>query len=242
MNNQTDTLFSNPGMSSPFQFDQNVAEVFPDMIKRSVPGYEIIINHIEKFAAQFSQNNTHYYDLGCSLGAASLAMSKGINKENCKIFAIDNSKSMLARCQSHISAFKHPTPIALHNADILKTTISNASMVVLNFTLQFIHQQEREKLLKTIYKGLNPGGILLISEKITFKNESVNQLMTSLHHTFKKENGYSDLEISQKRNALENVLTPEPLNTHLERLERIGFTSATCWLQQFNFSSILAIK
>ncbi len=242
MNTKSDTLFSAPVKSTPFQFDKSVAEVFPDMIKRSVPGYDIIIKQIEKLAGQFVKNNTNCFDLGCSLGAASLAMSKGIHQDDCKIIAVDNSEAMLGRCQQHINAFKHSTPVELHLADILDMPVENAAMVVLNFTLQFIQNEKRSALLSRIYEGMNSGGVLLLSEKIIFKNPTINRLLTNLHHDFKKENGYSDLEISQKRNALENVLTPETLDNHLTRLNRVGFSTATCWLQQFNFISIIAIK
>jgi len=242
MNDKTDTLFSRPGSKLPFSFDKKVAEVFPDMIQRSVPGYPIIIQHIEKLASRFVTDDSLVFDLGCSLGAASLAMSKGIKTKGNKIIGVDNSAAMLDRCQQHIDSFKHATPIELHHADINEIEISNASMVVLNFTLQFIPKKERLALLKKIYHGLNRGGILLLSEKIEFEDEKINDLMIELHHEFKKENGYSDLEISQKRNSLENVLVPDTLDEHQERLRLAGYSSASCWIQQFNFISLLAIK
>lgn len=247
MNKTTDTIYSTSQDLKPFSFDKRVAEVFPDMIQRSVPGYSIIIQQIENLAARFAQNNSYCYDLGCSLGEASLALSRGIQKSNNsvavnKIISVDNSTAMLERCERHIHAFKHQTPIELYCADINEIMINNASIVVLNFTLQFIDKDLREKLLTKIYNGLNDGGILILSEKIIFDDENINQLMISLHHQFKKENGYSDLEISQKRNSLENVLVPDTLEQHLSRLKKIGFSSADCWQQQFNFISLVAIK
>lgn len=242
MHNKTDTIFSEPRATSPFTFDKSVAEVFPDMIKRSVPGYKEILRNLASFAEFYVKPDTRCYDLGCSLGAASLSMSSGITAKNVDIIAVDNSKPMLERCQRHLDAFKHPTPIELVQDDIQKISIDNASMVVLNFTLQFIPTCEREAMLENIYHGLNPGGILIISEKISFEEPQMNQLMIELHHRFKKDNGYSDLEVSQKRNALENVLLPESLPHHLNRLKKIGFSNASCWFQQYNFSSIVAIK
>lgn len=242
MNDKTDTLFSKPISSTPFSFDQGVAEVFPDMIKRSVPGYTRIIQNIEKLASRFVTENTNCYDLGCSLGAASLSMSKGIQTLGNKIIAIDNSRAMLNRCQHHIDAFKHSTVIELHHADITEFSIQNASMVVLNFTLQFVPQEHRKSLLQKIYDGLNPGGLLVLSEKVRFADNKVDQLIIDLHHQFKRENGYSDLEISQKRNSLENVLVPDSLPEHIERLKDVNFSHTSCWYQQFNFVSLLAIK
>ncbi|WP_444994071.1 carboxy-S-adenosyl-L-methionine synthase CmoA [Aliikangiella sp. IMCC44359] len=237
-----DTLFSQPKEPDPFNFDKKVAEVFPDMIKRSVPGYSIIIQHIEKLAAKYVTPNSLCFDLGCSLGASSLAMSKGIKQSGVQIIGIDNSEDMLKRCQQHINAFKHNIPIKLVCNDVMQVKISNASMIVLNFTLQFIPKEQRALLLNSIYQGMNPGGVLVLSEKIEFEDNDINQLMIELHHQFKKENGYSDLEISQKRNALENVLLPDTLEQHIQRLSSVGFSHVSCWLQQFNFTSLIAIK
>lgn len=242
MTNHKDTLFSTPANKGPFSFDKSVAEVFPDMIQRSVPGYPVIIAQIEELAARYITSGSLCFDLGCSLGAASLAMSKGSSVSNAKIIAVDNSEAMLTRCQQHVDAFKHETPIELHNANIQTIEISNASMAVLNFTLQFIPKDERQEMLSRIYQGLNPGGALLLSEKVEFPDPTINQLMIDLHHNFKRDNGYSDLEISQKRNALENVLLPDSLEQHLTRLSNIGFSHASCWLQHFNFVSIIAVK
>jgi tRNA (cmo5U34)-methyltransferase len=245
MTNKVDNIFSTPQTSSPFAFDSQVAEVFPDMIKRSVPGYSNIIDNIAKFAAHYTRHNSQCYDLGCSLGAASLAMSCGIDEakvNGVNIIAVDNSEAMLTRCAQHINAFKHSAPIQLIESDIQQITIKNASMVVLNFTLQFIVKSDRLALLESIYQGLNTGGALILSEKITFDDPDTNQLMIDLHHQFKRDNGYSDLEVSQKRNALENVLLPDSLQQHIERLKSIGFSAVNCWLQQYNFVSIIAVK
>jgi len=245
MNKKTDTIFSIPKPTTPFAFDNSVAEVFPDMIKRSVPGYSEIIDNISKFAARFVTPKSQCYDLGCSLGAASLAMSSGIDLAkipDVKILGIDNSQAMLERCQHHINAFKHQTEIELRQGNIQDIEIKNASMVILNFTLQFIAKEERKKLLQNIYQGLKPGGILVLSEKVCFESENIDELIIDLHHQFKKDNGYSDLEVSQKRNALENVLLPDTLDHHKTRLRDIGFTGVCCWLQHYNFVSLIAIK
>jgi tRNA (cmo5U34)-methyltransferase len=242
MTKKIDNIYAATTSKQAFSFDEQVAQVFPDMIQRSVPGYQDILKNTAKFAQRFVTDDSHCYDLGCSLGASSLAMSSGIEAANVKIIGVDNSPAMLERCRHHIEAFKHSTPIELHRGDILQFPLERASMVVLNFTLQFIAQRERANLLANIYSALCPGGILLLSEKVCFDSEEDNKLMIDLHHQFKRENGYSELEISQKRNMLENVLVPETLAEHLERLSNIGFSRSHCWLQQYNFVSIYAIK
>lgn len=151
-----DTLFSAPIASlGDWTFDERVAEVFPDMIQRSVPGYSNIISMIGMLAERFVQPNTQVYDLGCSLGAATLSVRRSIQHDNCKIIAVDNSPAMVERCRRHIDAYKAPIPVEVVEGDIRNITIENASMVVLNFTLQFLEPVERQALLDKIYQGLN---------------------------------------------------------------------------------------
>jgi tRNA (cmo5U34)-methyltransferase len=132
--------------------------------------------------------------------------------------------------------------VELVNGDICDIEINNASLVVMNFTLQFVPLEQRANLLEKIYQGLNPGGCLIISEKLSFEPESLNALLSELHHGFKRAQGYSDLEISQKRDSIENVLVPETLDSHIQRLRACGFQSTSPWFQCFNFCSLVAIK
>jgi tRNA (cmo5U34)-methyltransferase len=238
-----DTIYADPlAEVSRFAFDQRVVDVFPDMIKRSVPGYATIINMIGNLAERYALANSHCYDLGCSLGAATLAMRHRIRAADCKIIGVDNSAAMIARCQQVIAADSGEVLVELVEARIQDVQLHNASMAVLNFTLQFIPVDERLEMLRNICTGLNPGGVLIISEKVAFDDEPHQQLMTDLHHDFKRANGYSDLEIAQKRAAIENYLIPETLNAHRERLRQAGFNSVDVWFQCFNFASLIAIK
>ncbi len=238
-----DSIFSLPiDKIGDFSFDERVAEVFPDMIQRSVPGYSNIISAIGLLAERFATDNSQLYDLGCSLGAATLSMRRHIKAKQCKIIAVDNSAAMIERCKLHVNAYRSETCVDIIEGDIRHLEIKNASVVVLNFTLQFLLPEDRKALLEKIYAGLNPNGILIISEKYHFENEQANALLIDLHHDFKRANGYSELEISQKRSALENVLKPDPIKTHQTRLTQIGFRSAEVWFQCFNFGSLFAIK
>ncbi len=243
MSKDKDTLYSSPlGAISSFQFDESVVKVFPDMIQRSVPGYHTIISAIGLLANQYAQENSTCYDLGCSLGAATLSMRHQILKQDCKIIAIDNSEAMTLQLETNLIHDKGNINVEVLCADIRNCTIKNASVVVLNFTLQFIPIEDRLKFLKKIYLGLLPGGMLILSEKLMFDDVRQQELQTQLHHTFKKAQGYSDLEVSQKRSALENVLLAETLITHQQRLSQAGFSSAEVWFQYFNFASMIALK
>jgi tRNA (cmo5U34)-methyltransferase len=212
------------------------------MIKRSVPGYESIIAMTGTLAGRFATRESRCYDLGCSLGASLLAMWRATRDRHCHITGIDNSPQMIDRCRLILNGCGDTGAAELICGDIRAIGIENASVVVLNFTLQFIPVAERQQLLDRICSGLNPGGILVLSEKVSFSDSHHDQLMIDLHHNFKRAQGYTELEISQKRNALENVLIPETLEVHRQRLRRSGFHSVDVWFQCFNFASLLAIK
>ncbi len=243
MNSQKDTLYASPlGHIDGFQFDSSVADVFPDMIQRSVPGYSAIISAIGLLASRFAQADSVCYDLGCSLGAATLSMRHKISANNCKIIAVDNSAAMLSRCRNIIARDTAIIPVDLVCSDIQAIEIQNASVVVLNFTLQFIPLTDRNAFIKKIYQGLRPNGILILSEKLMFADARQQTLQTEMHHSFKKANGYSDMEICQKRASLENILIPETFTQHKNRLLQSGFDNAEVWFQYFNFASLIALK
>jgi tRNA (cmo5U34)-methyltransferase len=225
-----------------FRFDEDVASIFPDMINRSVPGYATVISLIGVIAAQFARPGTRIYDLGCSLGAATLAMRQQVSAEDIEFVAIDNSEAMIHRCAEYLKAESDRAPVDLICANLQDIELRNASVVVLNFTLQFIPVEQRLEILHTVYEGLNPGGVLVLSEKIRHKDAQTNDCMVELHHAFKRLKGYSDLEISQKRQALENVLLPETIDAHRDRLHEAGFAQVEPWFQCLNFVSLLARK
>jgi tRNA (cmo5U34)-methyltransferase len=169
-------------------------------------------------------------------------MRAQLEGRGCSIVAVDNSTAMIDRCHALIDADPHTTPVDLVLGDINDASIADASVVVLNFTLQFIPVEARAALLTRIGANMRPGGILVLSEKIRFDDEHLQQLNTDLHHAFKRGNGYSALEVAQKRNSLENVLRPETLGVHRQRLTAAGFGSVDVWFQCFNFASLVAIR
>ncbi len=237
-----DTLYAADQPRQDFRFDSSVARVFPDMIRRSVPGYTTIIPMIEVITEQYVQPGSHCYDLGCSLGASTLAMRHGMPEAGCTLVGVDNSGAMIERCEHYIALDDHPLPVELRCEDILETAIEDSSVTTLNFTLQFVDPDRRLELLTRIADATRPGGVLVLSEKIRFEDATEQDTQTRLHHEFKRANGYSDLEISQKRSALEQVLIPETLAAHRSRLEQAGFRNITVWYQCFNFVSMLAFK
>ena len=243
MKSTSDTIYAQAyDRVSDFQFDHRVAGVFTDMIQRSVPGYNQIIHTIGEFANKYVQPETTVYDLGSSLGTATLSIRRAIEGRNCRIIAVDNSESMVLRCQENLNAYVSDTEVDLICGDIREVEIKNASMVILNFTLQFLPVADRDALIAKIYQGMTDGGILIISEKVRFDDPKIQHLIDDLHLDFKRANGYSELEISQKRSALENVMRPDTISAHENRIKEIGFNHFSLWFQCFNFTSMVAIK
>jgi len=240
---QRDSIYTSDIHSNGFTFDDKVARVFADMIKRSVPGYGQTLQMVELLAHEYAQPDSNLYDLGCSLGAATMALSRGAAGKGCTIIGVDNSPAMVDRCKQ---MFKEDDievgSQEIVCQDILDTHIEHASVVVLNFVLQFIAKEERLTLLTNIHAGLKPGGVLILSEKCAFDDVNENRRQTELHEAFKRAQGYSDMEISRKRTALENVLIPETADAHHRRLKQAGFSSSHTWFQCFNFVSMIAVK
>jgi tRNA (cmo5U34)-methyltransferase len=222
-----------------FQFNESVTAVFADMIRRSMPGYSAVIAMTGVVAGEVAQPDTRIYDLGCSLGTGLLSCSQ-YAPTSCEFIGVDNSKSMLQQCEKHLGELAQT--VQLQCDDIQNTVIENASLVIMNYTLQFIAPDEQAALLSKVYEGLNVGGALLLSEKILFENPDTETTMTDLYYAFKRENGYSELEISQKRSALENVLLTQTEQAHVTQLQAAGFVQVNPWFQCLNFKSFLAIK
>ena len=241
-----DKIYKVEDGSEPFRFNENVARVFPDMLRRSIPGYQASLEAFGSLAARYVRAGTTCYDLGCSLGAVTLAMRHGIDQPCCRVVAMDSAPAMIERCQQIIAKDDRlngpETQVDVVEDDIRNAEISNASMVVLNYTLQFIPPDERDGVLNRIYAGLNPGGVLVLSEKVIDADERTEELLVDLHHEHKRRNHYSALEVARKRAALENVLVPETVEAHRERLRRAGFSHSAVWLRHFNFVSVIAFR
>ena len=230
-----DTLYATERDVGQFRFDAEVAEVFDDMITRSVPGYASLVHGIGVLAGQYTQANAYAYDLGCSLGATARSLRRHL-PATCPVIAVDASADMIAACERRADP-----GIEYQCADIRKLTLRPARVIVLNLTLQFILPAQRLALIQQIAGALQEGGVLILAEKLRFE-EPVDRRMLQQHEAFKRNRGYSELEISQKRAALEQVLVRDTLATHEQRLIAAKLHTPTIWFQCLNFVSLLAFR
>jgi len=233
-----DALFQDAARTGPFVFDESVAQVLPDMLERSIPGYGALRELLTVLASERTELKIRAYDLGCSLGAATSALIEGARGREIEVIAVDSSAPMIARCREILAGDVHR--VELRCEDVLTTEIEQAHVVVLNFTLQFIAPERRDDLVARISRGLEPGGVLVLSEK-TCPEAGQGGLLAGLHDAFRRRRGYSNLEIARKRKALEQVLVPETASAHVERLERSGLLPVE-WFRGLGFVSWLAIK
>lgn len=227
---------------APFSFDETVVRVFPDMIRRSVPGYAASLEIVGRVARRHAAAGDVCYDLGCSLGAATLAMRHGLGDRDCRIVAVDSAPAMIARCEEILAADAARAPVELRCEDLRETPIAGAGMVVLNYTLQFVPPEDRDAVIERISRGLRDGGVCVLSEKVHDPDPAIQAAVAELHHDFKRANDYSELEISRKRSALENVLVTDTLAAHEQRLRTAGFRHVGVCQQQLGFATLLAIK
>jgi tRNA (cmo5U34)-methyltransferase len=227
---------------SDFKFGANVANVFDDMVNRSVPFYGEIQRMMAELASDHAKEGTDVYDLGCSTGTTMIGMDTMVNK-NVRFVGIDDSQEMLDKCKLKLLEMGFSRDYELRCSDLSQgTRITNASVVVLCLTLQFVRPIYRERLLKSIYDGLVPGGALILVEKILAEESSFNREFIEYYYNYKRRNNYSEMEISQKREALENVLIPYKLSENITLLRDRGFISCEIFFKWYNFAGLIALK
>ncbi len=236
-----DTVYANPVQLESFEFNAQVADVFENMIERSVPGYSLLLDMIHLITTSFAKPGTNCYDLGCALGASTLRIRQGL-PATCHVIGVDNSPDMVQRCRTNVERDHSQASIEIRREDLRETAITNASVVVLNFTLQFIDDRDRSRVLSRIANGMVDGGALILCEKVAFDDVQQQDRIENLHLAFKRHKGYSDLEIAQKRAALETSLIPNTVSTHRHRLHEAGFDKVEQIVQCLNFVGLLACK
>jgi len=237
-----DHIYRHGEVEEDFVFTDQVAEVFDDMLDRSIPCYRQVIAMIAQLLEKYLKSGDTVYDLGCSTGTTLLALASRLAPKEIDFVGVDSSPAMIRKAAT--KAAKHSRPVVLRfvEKDILELAIKDAGAILLNYTLQFIRPVRRQEFLRQIYGFLRPGGVLIVSEKVICSDPRLNREFIRLYHQYKKERGYSDLEIARKREALENVLIPFTGRENENLLRNAGFKSVERIFQWFNFISYVAVK
>ena len=233
-----DKIFTKP-IKKQFEFDEEVAAVFDDMLQRSVPFYKESQKITEFFALKQLENGGIAYDLGCSTATLLINISRKLSKR-ATLIGLDNSEAMLEQARKKCEAFR--ADIELANADILEYEYKEADLFISNYTLQFIRPLIREELVKKISASLKKEGIFIFSEKVISHHPKLNKDLIECYYDFKKEQGYSEYEIMQKREALENVLVPYSEDENIKMAKNCGFSHCEVVFRWANFATFIAIK
>jgi tRNA (cmo5U34)-methyltransferase len=240
---KTDRLFAEQDKAiSDFDFGEKTAEVFDDMLDRSVPQYRELQRMIGELGGHFSTPGSRVYDLGCSTGITLQTLDATVHPD-ATLMGVDYSEAMLERARENLAGPVEKGRIVLESGDLNDgVTVQDASVVILNLTLQFVRPLNREQVVESIAAGLKPGGALILVEKVLGDDSFLNRLWIELYYSMKRRNGYSDTEIAQKREALENVLIPYRVDENIEMLRRNGFEHADVFFKWYNFAGILGVK
>jgi tRNA (cmo5U34)-methyltransferase len=237
-----DKVFDEPQKAADFKFSEKVVSVFDDMVTRSVPFYLEMQRMMTEIAADYAVPGTNVYDLGCSTGTTLINLDK-VLPQNVKFIGIDDSKEMLKKCDDNFKSEGLTRTYELIETDMNKgVKLKNASVVVVCLTLQFIRPLYREKILKQIYENMNENGCLILIEKVLGEDSIFNRQFIKYYYDFKRQNSYSEMEISQKREALENVLIPYKFMENRELLQKTGFRYIETFFKWYNFCGLVAVK
>ena len=242
MSSNTDRLYRVDSVPEDFDFNERVVEVFDDMLDRSIPFHQEVIKATALLLSLHLKTGDTVCDLGCATGTPLLEFARLLKKENVQFIGIDSAPAMIEKARLKTELYSQEESISYFQEDITQLDRPETGAFILNYTLQFIRPLQRQALLKRLYENLRPGGLLILSEKTICSDKRLNRSFIDIYHRFKRNRGYSELEISRKREALENILVPFTVGENRTLLHNTGFEPVTPFFQWFNFSSFVAIK
>ncbi|MCL7487113.1 MAG: carboxy-S-adenosyl-L-methionine synthase CmoA [Desulfobulbaceae bacterium] len=237
-----DKLFESGSVQEDFTFNDSVAEVFDDMLNRSVPYYSAVIDGIVGLLQHQSVSGRTIYDLGCSTGTTLLELARRLPDSGCRFVGIDKAPAMINKARQKAEMLSMPASVQFKVGDITTADLDDAGAILCNYTLQFIRPMARLQFVRRLYNALPAGGMCIVSEKVICHDRKLNRDFINMHHRFKRRQGYSELEIAAKREALENVLVPFSIEENIDLLRQSGFQAVETFFQWFNFASFVALK
>lgn len=237
-----DTLYADGSVGEDFTFNDRVAEVFDDMLSRSIPYYRSVIEGMAQLLNCRSPHGATIYDLGCSTGTTLLELSRRMPVGRYQYVGIDNAPAMLDKARKKSAMFGKADLLTFREEDITTCALPQAAAVICNYTMQFLRPLTRHAFVQRIHAALPEDGLFFLSEKTISHAKRLNRDFIDIYHAFKRQQGYSELEIAAKREALENVLIPFSLDENINLLREAGFVEVEPYFQWFNFTTLVAIK
>ena len=237
-----DTLYSTGLIEEDFTFNDQVAEVFDDMLNRSIPYYRTVVEGMAQLLACRLPAGSAIYDLGCATGTTLLELARRLPVMNFCYIGIDNASAMLDKAHKKSAMYGKTAVLQFRQDDITRCPLPEAAGIICNYTLQFLRPMTRQSFVRRLYEALPDGGVLFLSEKTISHSSRLNRDFIDIYHTFKKKQGYSELEIATKREALENILIPFSLQENIALLQEAGFEEIETFFKWFNFTALVALK
>ena len=237
-----DSLYTAGTVAEDFTFNDRVADVFDDMLNRSIPYYRTVVDGMAQLLASHLTTGATVCDLGCSTGTTLLELTRRLPELHLHYVGMDNAPAMLAKARRKSAMFNKSEVLHFVEADITSCPLPPASALICNYTLQFLRPLTRQPFVRRIHEALPAGGLFFLSEKTISSAGRLNRDFIDIYHAFKKQQGYSELEIAAKREALENVLIPFSLEENVALLREAGFTEIEPFFKWFNFTAIVALK
>ena len=242
MDSSSDKLYQVDTVPEDFDFNKRVVEVFDDMLDRSIPFYQDVITATGRLFERHLEPGDVVCDLGCATGTSLFKLSEILKDVELHMIGFDSSEPMLEKARLKAEFYGGRKRVTFEHQDITAIERPGTGAFIMNYTMQFIRPLRRPELVQRLFDNLRPGGILVLSEKTIQPDKSLNRTYIDIYHRFKRDKGYSDLEIARKREALENILIPFTPEENQAMLREAGFDPVTPFFQWFNFSSLVGLK
>lgn len=225
-----------------WEFDKDVTDVFPDMLSRSIPSYENMRELIYRMARNFVKEGTNVLDIGCSTGIASELLIQNFGSK-CNFLLTDISLPMLEKCRAKYAKEIQDGYVNVKYSDLRENLpVKGCSLIMSCLTIQFTPIEYRQHIFQNIYESLEPGGALILVEKVMGNSNDIDQVLVKEYYDIKRDNQYSEEQIKSKRKSLEGSLVPLTIDMNEWLLEMSGFRKVDTFWRYLNFVALVAIK
>ncbi len=219
-------------------FGKNVYKEFNSHIEKSIPSYLKTQKLISELSTYFLREDSICYDIGFSTGTLLVKINNLNLEKKINFIGIEPELNML----KSFKRSKEFKKITLINKVVENIKMKKSDYIISHYTLQFIRQNLRLKILKKIYNSLNPGGGFVLFEKVYANNSRFEKIFSDMLVDFKSKNNFSEKEIINKNKAIRGILEPLTTRQNIINLKKAGFKNNQIIHQDINFIGILSIK